>query len=379
MKKPYLSKIINFLVLAMSTIFSLIILEITLAKFDIPPKQPLRYLFLSKPNIKDQKTSFGFYPNIIVREASVFEIKNKFIFEYDYLFKTNNLGLVQTNPVIPGKKSIILIGNSFTQGEGTIPWFYQLEENWQSKIYQIINLGIMGTGLQQWFDTLNWFNNIAPIKQIYIIFISDDWLRKRWYAEENSGLYFVPIAEDKNINKQRKSTHIYFINRNMDQQTILKKAYYLKSSSENFSNISSYKSLYVYRAIGRLRVRIGAIRRKLFGLEEMDISDVDKYELNKSKDNFNKIVTYYKGKNIFTVHLPTREEVIGGKYNYYGRLIRKFIISKNISYIDGLKLCGLSKDDFYKYDGHPNTSGYTKIRKLIENLLKDQTPKEGED
>jgi hypothetical protein len=369
---------INLLVLAISTLASLIVLELTLAKLDIPPKQPLRYLLLSKPNIKDQKTSFGFYPNIIVRETSVSEIKNQFIFEYDYLFKTNNLGLVQINPVIPGKKSIIIIGNSFTQGEGAVPWFYQLEKNWQNKKYQIVNLGIMATGVQQWYDTLNWFSNIAPIKQIYIIFISGDWLRGRWHAEENSGLYFIPM-EENHLNKKDKSTHIYFIDRYMDQQAILKKAGQLKSSSRQLTNVGNYEGLYVYRSIKRLRVWIGAIRRKIFGLEELDISDVDRYKLNKSNEKLNLIVSHYGKENITTIHLPSREEVINGKYNYFGRLVREFIVSSNISYFDGLKLCGLSKDDFYKYDGHPNASGYAKIRRLVENLLKEQTPKERED
>ncbi len=379
MKLPNSSKINNLIVFAISTILSVIVLELILVKLDFPPQKPLRYLFLSKPNLKDQKTSFGFYPNIIVREVSVSIIKNQFIFEYDYSFKTNNVGLVQINPVIPGKKSIIIIGNSFTQGEGAVPWFYQLEENWQNNKYQIVNLGIIGTGVQQWNDTINWFNNIAPIKQIYIIFISGDWLRKRWYAEENSGLYFTPIVEENHFNKQDKSTHIYFIDRYMDQKAILKKARQLKASTRQSINISSYEDLYVYRSINRLRVWIGAIRRKIFSLGKIDISDGDRYELNKSKEKFNRIVSQYGKHNIITIHLPTREEVINGKYNNIGKLFREIINSRNISYFDGLKLCGLSKEDYYKYDGHPKASGYAKIRRLIEGLLKEQTPKERED
>ena len=62
-----------------------------------------------------------------------------------------------------------------------------------------------------------------------------------------------------------------------------------------------------------------------------------------------------------------------------GRLIREFIVSSNISYFDGLKLCAFSKEDFHKYDGHPNAAGYVKIRKLVENLLKKKYPEERED
>ena len=71
-----------------------------------------------------------------------------------------------------------------------------------------------------------------------------------------------------------------------------------------------------------------------------------------------------------------KEEAIDGKYNYFGKLAKNFLESNYIAYIDGLKLCNLTKDDFYKYDGHPNSSGYAKIRNLMEIKLKEYTNKE---
>jgi hypothetical protein len=378
MKREFSAIIINSFIFVISIIVSFIILELTLEKFNIPQKQPLRYLFLSNPSIKDQKTSFGFYENITIREVSVVEINNQFCFEYDYLFQTNNIGFVQKKPVIAKKKSIIFIGNSFTQGQGAVPWFYQLEETWQNTEYQIVNLGIMGTGVQQWIEAIQWFSNIAEIKHIYILFLSGDWLRERWYAEQNSGLYFIPIIEENHLTKKDRTTHIYFIDRHMDKQTILKKAEKLKTISKQLNKAIDFEELYIVRATRRLMVNLGAIRRKIFRLEEVKISKTDRYELEKSQKAFKQLISLFGNNRITAIHLPTKEEVIDGKYDYFGRLIRQFIISNNIPYFDSLNICALSKEDFHKYDGHPNSSGYGKIGRLVENLLHEQTPEEKE-
>ena len=52
--------------------------------------------------------------------------------------------------VIPNEHAIFVIGDSFTEGHGASPWFYELEDAYDANGAQIINLGILGTGPQQW-------------------------------------------------------------------------------------------------------------------------------------------------------------------------------------------------------------------------------------
>ena len=39
--------------------------------------------------------------------------------------------------------------------------------------------------------------------------------------------------------------------------------------------------------------------------------------------------------------------------------------------IDGFKECNLNEDDFYKYDGHPNEKGYSKLSDCIKKVTKN--------
>ncbi len=366
----------NLITLAVSTLVSLIILEFALSILDIPPRKPIRYLFLSQPNLKDQVTSFGFYPNVVVREVSVYSGKNNFHLEYDYLFQTNNIGLIQKYPTIQGKKSIVLIGNSFTQGEGAVPWFYQTEQDWRNDSCQLVNLGVMGTGVQQWFDTLQWFSTIGQIQHIYMIFISGDWIRERWIAETDSNLHLIPVVDASQSRNTTKSTLIYLIERSSDQKSLLTKAAQLNHSAINKSAIH-YESLYLYRSMEQLRVWLGTMRRKIFGLEKIKIGENDRRRFTKNEESFKDIIKTYGENNITAIHIPTREEVINKKYDYVGQLAGEVITSHQVIYQDGLKICGLREDDFYKYDGHPNASGYIKIRRFVENLLKKQAPGAG--
>lgn len=120
-----------------------------------------RYLFMTKHSLLEQKSVCRYYPNTDIREVAVYEQHNGFIIEYDHSFLTNNIGLVQKNNFSKLRNSIVFIGDSFTQGEGSNPWFYKLENCWKNNKYQLVNLGILGTGIAQWNDTLKWFSKIG--------------------------------------------------------------------------------------------------------------------------------------------------------------------------------------------------------------------------
>ena len=51
--------------------------------------------------------------------------------EYSIWSTTNNLGLVQASDAQPGKPSIAIFGDSFTEPQATTPWFYALENHWK--------------------------------------------------------------------------------------------------------------------------------------------------------------------------------------------------------------------------------------------------------
>lgn len=47
--------------------------------------------------------------------------------EFDCRIRSNNLGLLQNDDVLPGKPTTIVFGDSFTSGQGGCPWFHKLQ------------------------------------------------------------------------------------------------------------------------------------------------------------------------------------------------------------------------------------------------------------
>jgi len=64
-----------------------------------------------------------YIPHSDIRNVTGFYSDESFTVEYDYRFRTNNLGLVQDTDVVPERASLLLVGDSFSQGLGAEPWF----------------------------------------------------------------------------------------------------------------------------------------------------------------------------------------------------------------------------------------------------------------
>jgi len=275
---------------------------------------------------------------------------------FDITFQTNNLGLVQRSNIISQKQSIVIIGDSFTQGEGAVPWFYDLEKKWQSNEYQLVNLGITGTGILQWYDTLQWFSKIAKIKHIYFLFISADWERPRWYAREDLGSKGLFLWDDSRGDfefwKNKIPPDMIFIGKDSDQETILSNLHNIVSDSTILRAKNYLRNSYLVRMVYGLRNKIK--NDKIF---------------DQNKACFEKIITRYGAQNITFFHIPVGKEVSQGVYDATGRQVRDLILTRNIAYIDGLALCGLTGEDFLPLDGHPNESGYSKILKCLLRSL----------
>jgi lysophospholipase L1-like esterase len=346
----------NILFITVSFVITLLFIEIFYQSFFADNIHNKRFLFITKPSLLDQNKSFGYNKNTFVREMAVYGNGNNFHIEYDTSFVTNNIGLVQKKGFDPKKQSIVIIGDSFTQGQGATPWFYQLEDDWKNNEYQLINLGIIGTGIVQWKDTLQWFSSIGKIKQIIICCISNDWIRPRWYICENAEqnvLAFDILVKNK-LRKNHKKPIIYFIDKDSDHYTILKRAKHIAESSDGGIN-EFLKNLFLASITHRILLNYNLLSH------DNNKSNNDEVTFSKNKTSFDQIISAYGAKNITVLHLPQKKEVIQGAYSELGTKIKNFILSRHIPYIDGLALCKLNKKDFYRDDGHPNASGYKKI------------------
>src|SRR5579864_1333686 len=95
---------------------------------------------------------FTFTPNNEIRVFTAFFSKNDFTVEYDYRLRTNNLGLVEDTDVVPGRDSLLLLGDSFTEGLGAEPWFRLVSPEVDKLGYQPVNGGLRGAGFEEWVE-----------------------------------------------------------------------------------------------------------------------------------------------------------------------------------------------------------------------------------
>jgi hypothetical protein len=346
-KSPFL----NLVMLITSCLVAVILVELLLRVFIIKDFKPSYYLFMSKPALQDQETAFGFKENTLVREAAVTWYGSRFDIIYDTSFTTNTIGLVQKKPFDPKKEALVLVGDSFTQGSGAVPWFYRLEEQWQNSRYQLINLGIMGTGIEQWQVMLRWFASLGKMKHIFICFITDDWKRRRCVVRDNqesTGFNFIPWSRRKQI---VNNLTIYYIDKDLSREGLLHQAEIIRNNDRQFSLKKFFKSYQMIESI---------ITRKAFDLKQDRI-------IHNNKLIFEQIVADYGRQNISLFHIPERGEAMQGTYSPGGQEIREFILSQHLVYIDGLALCGLTAGDYHEQDGHPNASGYEKIYQTFVN------------
>src|SRR4029077_1116528 len=113
-----------------------------------------------------------------IRNVTGFLSDNDFIVEYDYRFRTNNFGLVQDADIAPERDSLLLLGDSFTEGQGAEPWFRLVSPEIAKLGYQAINGGLMATGFEQWLKLDRYLAaSKVRIEKIVVLFISDDYRR----------------------------------------------------------------------------------------------------------------------------------------------------------------------------------------------------------
>src|SRR3984893_15331886 len=121
---------------------------------------------------------FTYIPHDEIRNLTGFFSDDEFIVEYDYHFRTNNFGLVQDADIVTERESLLLLGDSFTEGQGADPWFRLVSPKIDELGYQAVNGGLLATGFQQWLKLERyWAAKELRTRKLVVLFISDDYRR----------------------------------------------------------------------------------------------------------------------------------------------------------------------------------------------------------
>lgn len=143
-----------------------------------------RYLLMGAQSgsaFQNVGASFVFQPDSAIRVVMHFDIRGAWVKEYEYELRTNNFGLAQAEDIHAGSPSILILGDSYTEGLGAEPWFETTVPFFREQGYQPINGGLAGTGFKQWrllHDHLR--TGGIRIAKLVVVLISGDYGRPVW-------------------------------------------------------------------------------------------------------------------------------------------------------------------------------------------------------
>jgi hypothetical protein len=162
-----------------------------------------RILFVSEGAFENKAGYFNFAPNSRIRELAYYpEEKGGFSVEYDCTFLSDRLGFV-SNTIPYEDSTVLLLGDSFSQGSGGCPWIPRLEPDVRSQVY---SAAVLGTGVKHWRNILTDLERVKKPEKILIVFITHDFYRDDWLhgqsqldclsgAGECRGQFWYPISD----------------------------------------------------------------------------------------------------------------------------------------------------------------------------------------
>jgi hypothetical protein len=301
---------------------------------------------------------FTYQPNAKITERAVYITDPKrltLVDEYQYEVRTNSAGLVQLADVNKTIPSIMFLGDSYTEGQGALPWFYALESSWKKySSFQIINGGMLGTGFEAWLRLYKHLAQRANIKKLVVIYISSDWTRAVWNISDHD-LHCLKQAtrcdgENNFLGLPANSADA----ENQIHRIAVERVDYV-AHSRNFLEASAVYQRLLHPAY----LRWWPYRR----------SETEA-QFERSKDAIRQMTEAIGRENIIFIQLPQKDELMLSTLDSLSERGRSFIRQTGLKYVDGSKECGLTIEDFHIHDGHPNSAGYRKILDCVEGAVK---------
>jgi hypothetical protein len=301
---------------------------------------------------QNQGDIFTYVPHGDIRTTVVYFSDHAYDVEYDYSFHTNNLGLVQDSDVVLTRPSILLLGDSFTEGQGAEPWFRQLAAKADPLPYQVVNGGIFGTGFEQWDKLRRYLSDEKKlqIRKLIVLFISDDYLRRSWHFSEDSLRCLQQNSfcnsGDGDFNRRPAPADL---SARVDETRAFRQP---RTAMQKIQQQARTLLPATFRVYDYVRTRFGWDQYIARQRSRLAIAD---------------FIKAYGKDNVAFVHLPQKDEMNGP--NEIGMEARQAITAAGGELYDGFKRCGLTAADYHVHDGHPNKQGYGKIAECVGDLL----------
>ena len=355
-KPTFIEKIAPWLLIIPSALIGIFLVELFCWLF-VPsiawntPGRDRTVVFLGGPStiFENHQDIFTYLPHSEIRNVTAFLSDHDFSVEWDYRFRTNNFGLAQTADILAGRESLLLVGDSFTEGYGAEPWFGLVSPVIEKLGYQPINGGVLGTGFRQWLKLDRYLaaKNIQ-IGKVVVLFISDDYHRPVWN---------IPPAVFQCLSApplcRIEDSYYYRLPPQDEVASWIARVRTARGPLKPHLEMSAVALLPVSHTV------------YLFFKQVMMFTKFDQ----ESRATIADLIRIYGRENVAFLHLPQKDEVGHGP-DSLGLKARGAIEEAGGKLFDGFKLCELTKADYYTNDNHPNKAGYSKIAACAAKVIK---------
>lgn len=323
-----------------------------------------RFQFVSPHAFQNRADGIWTYrPNSIIREVAVygmaapFQREPRFVVEYDCQMRSNNLGLLQDDDIIPGDDVTVIVGDSFTAGQAGCPWFPRLAMRRSGE--RIVNAGQIGTGFAQWRRMLDYLTDQGiKIRRLLIVAISDDFKRTTWNWPEQT-----LTCIDSNICRGANVPGFWLPVRSVDTEQDLKDRA-ARGFSQRIGTLTGYAAMRLYLRQQFYLVKFGSRAKRrimeLLGFRRLRNVVVVAPGTDSTLASFKDM-----GIPLRVLLVPQRDE--SGLLSV--TRARDVAAAALTSYGIAHRWCPLSPQDFLPNDGHPNRTGYDKLVSCVDHDL----------
>ena len=334
-------------------VVALIIVEVLgQAYFNNPFSAPNRYLFTSLDSFRDVGPFWTYRQNIDAKEVAIYQtVFGGFEKEYECDYHADKLGFVDNESSGNRDYDFLLLGDSFTQGQGGCPWAGTLRQHLPGA--SIYNAGLQGTGPANWAPIAQYLlQQGLRFRAAIVIFISDDFRRHLTNYDEKQlaclhdptlcdGDFFYPIVSGLDLMKasaERAQGTLGFTQR----ATYTQSAIYF---CERYLWVSCFIAEGVKHLIQPPQLPIPISEDARRGLDSL-------------------LTTFPR---LLLIRVRTKDEVALKSDNVSTIAVKRFLRDRNIDWTD----CTIRYDGFLTRDPHPNSNGYRQLAQCIAQILRD--------
>jgi hypothetical protein len=290
-----------------------------------------RVLFVSKSSYVDMVGYYKIAPEMPYTEVAYYpDMNGKASKEYECTYRSDRLGFL-SNSVAYEDASILLLGDSFVQGQGGCEWLPRLREQTRAKIY---SAAIQGHGFAHWEKIVSDLAGVRKPEKILVVFTTDDFFR----AQSQVGQSQLACLDDIT----RCTNHYWYPIDNSMQELAQARLKRRHDGPDFFADPKTSLKAMFPASFGVLRMIAGYERAPVVNMA-----------------NSRRIVAKFaKTFDTRLIWIRSREHTDEPREQVVASALRD----------DGLiaSHCSLPSDGYLPRDGHPNSKGYDALRNCVE-------------